>query len=39
MVGILYDVGLVLALLIGGLMGLLLTKAQYDQISIRKREY
>ena len=39
MVGILYDVGLVLALLIGGVMGLLLTTAHYEQIAIRRREY
>jgi hypothetical protein len=36
---ILCEAGLVLALLIGGLIGLTLTKAHYDQIPMRQRRY
>jgi hypothetical protein len=36
---ILCEAGLVLALLIGGLIGLTLTKAHYDQIAMRQRQY
>jgi hypothetical protein len=38
-VGILYDVGLVLALLIGGVLGLLLTASHYEQTAARQREH
>jgi hypothetical protein len=31
--------GIVLALLIGGLLGLTLTTARYDQIAFRQRQY
>ncbi len=33
---ILYDVGLLLALLIGGAIGLLVTAAHYEQIALRQ---
>ena len=36
---ILYDAGLILALLIGGLIGLTLTKDRYDQDAMRRRQY
>lgn len=36
---ILCEAGLVLTLLIGGLIGLTLTKAHYDQIAMRQRQY
>ncbi len=36
---ILYEVGLVLALLIGGVLGQLLTASHYEQIAARQREY
>ena len=36
---ILCEIGLVLALLIGGLAGLTLTRARYDQDAMRKRQY
>jgi hypothetical protein len=36
---ILCEIGLVLALLIGGLTGLTLTRARYDQIAMRRRQY
>jgi hypothetical protein len=36
---ILCEAGLVLALLIGGLIGLTLTKAHYDEIAMRQRQY
>ena len=36
---ILYDIGLVLSLLIGGVIGLMLTTARYEQIAMRQRQY
>ena len=36
---ILYDIGLVLALLIGGAIGLLVTAAHYEQVALRRWEY
>jgi len=36
---ILYDVGLLLALLIGGAIGLLVTAAHYEQIALRRWAY
>jgi hypothetical protein len=36
---ILYDVGLLLALLIGGAIGLLVTAAHYEQIALRQWAY
>jgi hypothetical protein len=36
---IVYDVGLVLALLIGGAIGLLVTAAHYEQIALRRWTY
>jgi hypothetical protein len=36
---ILCEIGLVLALLIGGLTGLTLTRAHYEQIAMRQRQY
>jgi hypothetical protein len=36
---ILYDIGLVLALLIGGAIGLLVTAAHYEQIALRQCAY
>ena len=36
---ILCDVGLVLALLIGGVIGLTLATARYDRIAMRQRQY
>jgi hypothetical protein len=36
---ILYDVGLVLALLIGGAIGLLVTAAHYEHVALRRWEY
>jgi len=36
---ILYDIGLILALLIGGLIGLLLAKSRYDQMAMRQQQY
>jgi len=36
---ILCEVGLVLALLVGGLIGLTLTQARYDHIAMRQRQY
>lgn len=36
---ILYDIGLVTSLLIGGVIGLLLAKSRYDQIATRQRQY
>jgi hypothetical protein len=36
---ILCEIGLVLALLIGGLTGLTLTKAYYEQNAMRQRQY
>jgi len=36
---IFYDIGLVLSLLIGGVIGLLLAKSRYDQIVTQQRQY
>ncbi len=36
---ILYDVGLLLALLIGGAIGLLITTAHYEHIALRRWAY
>ena len=36
---IVYDVGLVLALLIGGAIGLLVTAAHYEQLALRQWAY
>jgi hypothetical protein len=36
---IIYDTGLVLALLIGGAIGLLVRAAHYEQIALRRWEY
>jgi hypothetical protein len=36
---ILYDVGLVLSLLAGGVIGLMLTTARYERIAVRQRQY
>lgn len=36
---ILYDIGLVLSLLMGGVIGLILTKSRYDQMAARQRQY
>jgi len=36
---ILYDIGLVLSLLMGGVIGLLLAKSRHDQIVTRQRQY
>ena len=36
---ILYDIGLVLALLIGGAIGLLVKAAHYEQVALRRWEY
>jgi hypothetical protein len=36
---ILYDIGLALALLTGGAIGLLVTAAHYEQIALRRWEY
>jgi hypothetical protein len=36
---IFYDVGLALALLTGGAIGLLVTAAHYEQIALRRWEY
>ena len=36
---ILYDVGLLLALLLGGAIGLLVTAGHYEQVALRQWEY
>ena len=36
---ILYDIGLVLSLLTGGVIGMLLTRARYDRIALRQQQY
>jgi hypothetical protein len=36
---IFYDIGLVLSLLMGGVIGLMLAKSRYDQIALQQRQY
>jgi hypothetical protein len=36
---IIYEAGLVLALLIGATVGLLITAAHYEQVALRQRQY
>jgi hypothetical protein len=36
---IFYDIGLVLSLLMGGVIGLLLAKTRFDQMAMRHRQY
>jgi hypothetical protein len=36
---ILYDIGLVLSLITGGVIGVMLTTARYDRIAMRQRRY
>jgi hypothetical protein len=36
---IIYDIGLVLSLLMGSVIGLLLAKSRYDQVVLRQRQY